>query len=246
MLDPRFFLIRSFGLASLVVTVAFGVMFGQFFLIAQYFQLVLGQSALESGLRTLPFAVTMVAIAPRAPRLAARFGPRNILVTGLLIQAVGLVVLSRAGVDSSYSMVVPGIVFLAGGMGMIMPTLTAVIVSSLPQEKAGVASAVNDTTREVGGAMGIAIMGSLMATGYRQTVEPVASVLPEGARELASDSIGAALAIANQQGGEGGRQLAETARQGFIDGMSTAMLAAAATALIIAALIRTLYPDKSE
>lgn len=246
MLDPRVFLIRRFGLASLVVTVAFAAMFGQFFLVAQYFQLVLGQSALESGLRTLPFALTMVAVSPRAPELSARFGARNVLVGGLVVQATGLFVLSRAGVDTPYPLVLAGIVLLAAGMGSIMPALTETIVSSLPPDKAGVASAVNDTTREIGGAIGIAVMGSLMATGYRNTVAPFVEPMPEELAEAASDSIGAALGIAQQQGGEQGQQLVAVAREGFVDGFSTAMLVACLVGLVVAGIIATFYPSGSE
>lgn len=243
MLDPRVFLIRRFGLASLVVTVAFAAMFGQFFLVAQYFQLVLGQSALESGLRTLPFAVTMVIVSPRAPELSAKFGARNVLVGGLLVQAAGLFVLSRAGVDTPYVVLLLGIVLLAGGMGTIMPALTETIVSSLPLDKAGVASAVNDTTREIGGAIGIAVMGSILATGYRNTVAPVVESLPEELAEAASDSIGAALGIAGQQGGDQGQQLVQVAREGFVNGFSNAMLVAAVVGVAVAGLIAGFYPS---
>lgn len=245
MLDPRVFLIRRFGLASLVVTVAFAAMFGQFFLVAQYFQLVMGQSALESGVRSLPFAVTMVMISPRAPVFSAKFGVRNVLVVGLLVQAGGLFVLSLANVDTSYLLIVVGLVLLAAGMGSIMPALTETIVSSLPADKAGVASAVNDTTREIGGAIGIAVMGSLVATAYRSTVSPFVEPMPEEVAEAASDSIGAALGIAAQQGGEQGQQLVAIAREGFVEGLSNAMMVACVVGVLVAGLIAALYPAES-
>lgn len=242
MLDPRVFLIRRFGLASLVITVAFAVMFGQFFVVAQYFQLVLGYSALEAGVRSLPMAAVMVFVAPRAPELAARFGLRNVLVGGVAIQAVGMFVMSRSGVDTSYAVILAGLILLAIGMGSIMPSLTETIVSSLPQDKAGVASAVNDTTREVGGAIGIAVMGSLLATGYRDTVSPITDKLPDPAREAASDSIGAALAIAEQTGGTQGQQLADVARQGFVNGFSNALMIAAVVGMGVAIILAAFYP----
>ena len=161
MLDPRFFAIPRFGFGSLTITVAFLVMFGMFFLITLYLQFVQGYSALGAGIRTLPFAVTMIAVSPRSPDLAARFGARNVVSAGLAIQALGFVVVSFAQPDTSYALIAVGLVLMAGGMGLLMPPSTEAIVSSLPQSKAGVASAVNDTTREVGGAIGIALLGTI-------------------------------------------------------------------------------------
>ena len=167
MLDPRLFRHRPFGLSSLTITAAFAVMFGMFFIITQYFQFGQGHSALGAGVRNLPFPITMILVAPRSPLIAARLGKRGTITLGLSLQAVGFLYLSRMELDTPYVLLAIGLVMLAAGMAMLMPAASEAIVSSLPPSKAGVGSAMNDTTREVGGALGIALLGTVLTAGYR-------------------------------------------------------------------------------
>ncbi|RMH76990.1 MAG: MFS transporter, partial [Actinomyces sp.] len=196
MLDPRWFRIPSFSVGAGTITAAFAVMFGLFFVITQFFQLVEGHSALGAGLRQLPFALVMVAVAPRGPALVERFGARFVIAGGLAVQAAGFAVLTTLDAGSSYLHVLAGLVPASAGMALLMPAATEAIVSSLPAAKAGVGSAVNDTTREVGGALGIALLGTLMATGYRNGMTDATAALPPAAADAARDSIGAALGVA--------------------------------------------------
>jgi EmrB/QacA subfamily drug resistance transporter len=163
MLDPRLFALRGFSAGSLSVFVQFFAAFGVIFVLLQYLQLVLGYSPLAAGAALAPMAVMMITVAPRVPRLVERFGVRPIGPTGLALMAAGLVIISTMGVGSSYWHLLAGGLVLGLGMALAAPPATTAIVDSLPEAKQGVASAVNDAAREVGGALGIAVLGSVLA-----------------------------------------------------------------------------------
>lgn len=243
LLDPRFFLIPRFGLGSLTVTASFLAMFGMFYLFTLYLQFVLDYSPLGASVRLLPFSAIMVAVAPRSPKLTARFGAARVVTAGFLIQAVGFVLASTLGVGSSYWMVLASVAPMALGMALMMPPTTNAIVTSLPQDKAGVASAVNDTTREVGGAVGIALLGTIATIGYHDKVKGLGEGLPPQLQEMAQDSIGGAVLAASQipdQAAAG--QLLTEARAAFVDAIGPAFLLAAAVGLVLAAVIAKFYP----
>lgn len=243
MLDPRLFRHLPFGLGAFTITIAFAVMFGMFFLITQYFQFVQGHSPLQAGIRNLPFALTMIVVAPRSPQIADRLGKRGAMVIGLLIQAAGFVVLANLEAQTHYFWAALGIVLLAAGMAMLMPAGSEAIVSSLPPSKAGVGSAVNDTTREVGGALGIAIMGTLLASGYRSGVDDATANLPPELAELARDGIGGAFRIGAETNNLG---LIEAAQLAFVDGMTNAFWAASGVGVAAAAILFLRYPKKGQ
>jgi len=163
MLDPRLFRLRGFGSGSLSIFVQFFAMFGVIFVLLQFLQLVLGYSPLEAGAALAPMAVVMITVAPRVPRLVERVGVRPVGPTGLALMAIGLVVISTMDAGSSYWHLVAGGLVLGLGMALAATPATTAIVESLPDEKQGVASAVNDASREVGGALGIAVLGSVLA-----------------------------------------------------------------------------------
>ena len=242
MLDPGLFRIRRFGLGSLGIGVAFAVMFGMFFGLAQYMQFVLGYSALETALRTLPFAASMVSISPTGPKLAARFGVRIVIGGGLLITAIGLVGLATLDGSSGYVHVVASLCVASAGMALAFPAATESIVTSLPQDKAGVASAVNDTTREVGAAVGIALLGSLLTSGYRDSIGDGFDALPPQAAEAARDSMGAALHVAASAPETLQPGLLAVAQGAFADGYSLAMLVGAVMVVSASAVILRWFP----
>jgi EmrB/QacA subfamily drug resistance transporter len=245
MLDPAFFKIRRFSLSSYAVTNAFLVMFGMFYLITLYLQFVQGYSALDAAIRLLPFSVCMIIVAPRSPQLVARFGQRSVVIAGLLIQSFGFMIASQLEVDSGYALLLCGVGAMATGMALLMPPSTNSIVSSLPRSKAGVGSAVNDTTREVGGAIGIALMGSLLSIGYRSGLGDSVDQLPPEAAEAVTDNIGGALVVADSIGGDAGAALAETARNAYIDGSSVAFIVAACIGLLNAFVYGFFWPRRS-
>ena len=231
MLDLNLFRDRRFSVASGGMTLTFFAMFGTFFLVAQYFQLVLGYSPLESGLLQLPMAFVMMGLAPQVPKFVARFGAHRVVPAGLGSVAVGMAVFSQVGVDSPLWFLYCSILPLAAGMALTMTPLTTLIMSSVPLGKAGVGSAMNDTTRELGGALGVAVLGSLVTSAYVNSVSDVASGLPEQARAMVESGLGNALRVAGEIGGPAGADLADAARAAFVDGIGLAALVAAVVVL---------------
>jgi len=163
MLDPRLFRLHGFSSGSLSIFVQFFAAFGLIFVLLQFLQLVLGYSPLQAGAALAPMAIVMIAVAPRVPRLVERVGVRPVGPVGLALMAAGLVILSTMGAGSSYWHLLAGGLVLGLGMALATTPATTAIVASLPDEKQGVASAVNDAAREVGGALGIAVLGSVLA-----------------------------------------------------------------------------------
>jgi hypothetical protein len=233
MLDPRFFRIPAFSTGAATITVIFFVMFGMFFLIAQYLQFVQGHSPLEAAVRMLPSGITMIVVAPRGPALAARIGRHRSSGLGLLGAAGGFVMLAELGPDTGYVWLAAALVLMAAGSALAMPSATAAIVGSLPPAKAGVGSAVNDVTREAGGAVGIAVLGSIVSVLYRNDIADTAARLPGGARAAVEESIGSAVAIGSS---ETATATLDAARQAFTTATHTVFLLAAALMAIGALL----------
>ena len=170
MLDLRLFKDRRFSVSSGGMTLVFFAMFGTFFLVSQYLQLVLGYTALEAGLFQLPMAFVMMGLSPQVPKLVARFGVHRIVPLGLSFVATGLLLFSFMGVHTAIWWMYGPVLFLAAGMALTMTPLTTLIMSAVPISKAGMGSAMNDTTRELGGALGVAVLGSLVTSTYTSAV----------------------------------------------------------------------------
>lgn len=236
MLDPRFFRIRAFSVSALTITAGFFAMFGMFFILSQYFQFVLGYSPLLAGIAQLPSAIVMVVLSPRSPAAVARIGVRKTVFVGMVSMVAGLLVFAQVGPSTPYMVAMVALVLTATGMALTMPSTTAGLVGSLPAGKAGVGSAVNDTTREVGGALGIAVMGSVLTSVYRESLSLPAQ-LPAAAADAARRSIGAALEVAGRAPGALGDPLAQGARASFAQGASTAFYVAAAVMGLVAVFI---------
>lgn len=243
MLDPRLFKRVPFSMGSLTISAGFAVMFGMFFLITQYFQFVQGHSPLQAGIRNLPFALTMVVVSPRSPALAERLGKRGAITIGLVVQAVGFVILALHDAETAYTVTALALVLLATGMALLMPPASEAIISSLPPSKAGVGSAWNDSTREIGGALGIAVLGTILSSGYRSGVESAAAELPAEASGAVTENIGAAFRVAETAGLP---ELAATARDAFVDGMTNAFWASAVWGVVVAVIIFVRYPRKQD
>lgn len=222
MLRLSFFENPRFSAASGAIALVFFAMFGTMFMLTQYLQFVLGYSALETGIRIMPIA-TMAIAAPISARLTERFGTKIVVTSGLSVAAVGLAILATIDVTSGYGRVAVAISVMGVGMGAAMAPATDSIMGSLPLAKAGVGSAMNDTTRQVGGALGVAILGSILAASYGSALEPqLANVpLPPEVAAAASDSIGAALGVAASIG-DAAAPLVDAAKAAFIDGMNVA------------------------
>ena len=251
MLDPRLFRLRGFGMGSLSITLAFFCMFGTFFLLSQYLQFVHGYSALGTAFRTLPSAVVMILVSPRSPKIVAVIGVRNCVRIGFALIALGFLGLSTLGVDSPYWHLAIFLCLMSGGMATLMAPASGMIVSSLPLSKSGVGSAVNDVTREVGGAIGIAIMGSVLASGFSSNMSDKIKGLPVPpvARDAIEDSIGKAFgfadAAARQIGPSRVQFIHDAARDSFVDGARLAYYVAAAVAVLAGLVAGNRIPDQT-
>jgi EmrB/QacA subfamily drug resistance transporter len=242
MLRLEFFENPRFSAASVAITFVFFAMFGTVFLLTQYLQFVLGFSPLQAGFRVMPVA-TMIVAAPISARLTERFGTKIVVATGLTIVAVAMTLLATVTVDSGYGRVALALVFLGIGMGTAMAPATDSIMGSLPLAKAGVGSAMNDTTRQVGGALGVAILGSVLASAYASSMTVPVSGLPIEAAAVAGDSIGGAVAVASQIG-EAAAPLLAAAGEAFIEGMQTAVWVAVGVALLGAVITWIFLPAR--
>jgi predicted MFS family arabinose efflux permease len=232
MLNVRFFRNPRFTAASLSVTLVFFAIAGVMFFLTQHLQFMLGYTPLQAGLRIMPIALSAAAGAPVGATMANRYGSRITVFLGLLITASAFVVMATISESSGFGLVAVAMVLGGFGSGVAMTPATDSIMGSLPKEKAGVGSAVNDTTREVGGALGVAVLGSLLSSVFASGMADAVRGLPAQAAEIARDGIGGALAVAQQVGGAPGRAIAGVARTAFIDGAGTTMLVAAAVAVL--------------
>jgi Na+/melibiose symporter-like transporter len=230
MLDVRFFENARFTAASLGIMFVFFAMFGATFLLTQYFQFVLGYTPFETGIRFLPIALCMMILSPLSARFVQRIGTKLVVTTGLLMVTAGLASWASLSATSAYW---PDIVWrqalMASGMALTMAPATESIMGSLPLGKAGVGSAVNDTTRQVGGALGVAVIGSVLASIYGSQVGDFLQGKPvsTGNALQYKQSLGLALTAGKQV-----RGLSTTAINGFMDGMHAGVLVAAGVAFV--------------
>ena len=224
MLDIRLFRNPRFSAASLSVTLVMFSLMGVLFFLTQYLQGVLGLTALETGVRFVPLAIGVIVSAPISAALTGRFGAKVATAFGLFVTAGSLALLATVTVGSG-DLLIGSVLAIAGfGLGVAMTPATDAIMGALPKEQAGVGSAVNDTTREIGGAIGVAVLGSVFSAVYSSRMTEVANVLPAEIGSVVRDSIGGALAVAGQVGGTSGEAIAAAARSAFVDGMATASL----------------------
>ena len=240
MLDVRFFKNPRFSAANLAIALAFFAMVGSMFMITQFMQFVLGFSPLEAGIRSIPLASMLILVAPQSNRFVERFGTKLVVAGGLAIVATGLAVASTATPALGYGRILPAQLLLGIGLALAMAPATESVMGSLPREKAGVGSAMNDTTRQVGGALGVAIVGSVFSSQYAPAISAKLGGfgLPAVAIDASRDSIGGALTVAARMGGDpnvidtdAGRALANAAREAFALSMGRGLLVAAGMAL---------------
>ena len=241
MLDLTFLRSARFSAAAGSVTLVFFALFGSIFFLTQYLQSVLGYTPLQAGVRVIPVA-TLVLGAPLAVGLAARFGDKVVVTLGLTIVAGALLVLSTTSAGDGYGHVVVVLTLMGLGMGLTMTPATDAVMGSLPAAKAGVGSALNDTTRQVGGALGVAVLGSVLSSAYvdRLTSSGVGKRIPE-----VGDGIAAAERIAQQLPPGMARALAAEAHSAFIHGMDVTSLVAAAAALAGAVVALVWLPGRA-
>ena len=234
MLDLRFFRNPRFTAATTAITLVFFAMFGSYFLFTQYLQFVHGYNPLQAGIRMVPWALAYMLSATQSAKLVERFGQRLVVSSGLVLAGAGLaIVAATSSLDASYGWFALGIVVQALGMGITTAPSTGAIMRSLPLHKAGVGSAVNDTTRELGGALGVAVLGSLVASHFRSSIGDAVSGLPA----KATHSLAEALQHASIVGGATGGVIATAARDSFVDAFSSTLWVAMGVVVVASALV---------
>ncbi len=221
LLDPRFFRHRGFSTGTVSILLQFFAMFGFFFVSLQFLQLVLGYSTLAAAVAMLPMTVVMIPLSAFAGTLAERYGHRVIGGSGLAVSALGFVLFATLGPDSGYLQFLVASLVLGVGAPLAMTPATTAIVASLPREKQGVASAVNDTARELGAAFGVAVLGSAFNVAYRGSIDSHLSGLPAGVADQAREAPALALRVATRL--DDGGSLTTAAKDAFTSGMRAAV-----------------------
>jgi EmrB/QacA subfamily drug resistance transporter len=236
LLDVRLFKMRPLGAGSVVILCQFVVTFGYIYLVIQYLQFLQGYSPLSAGLALFPMAITLMAIAPIGPALANRVGLRLTSVLGMVLLGVSMLLTGWAAQDGSYLHLAFGMVVLGLAIGISTSPATTAIVDSVGEKKRGVASALNDSVRELGSALGIAVAGSVLAAGYSSGLSSLARLMPPKIAHLATSSIAAALEIA-ERAGPRAAPLATAARRAYLHGMHSGLVVLALICFAAAAVL---------
>jgi MFS transporter, DHA2 family, multidrug resistance protein len=237
MIDVGLFRLGSFNAALATNFLAIFVAVGYFLYVAQYLQLVVGLSPLEAGLWSLPSAVGFIVGSQFAPRVLHNVRPAHVVAGGLALAAVGLGILTQVGIEGGLLPLVIGSVVISLGMAPVFGLTTEMIVGSAPPEQAGAASGISETAAELGGALGIAIMGSVGVAVYRgQLADRLPAQIPPEVAEAARDTLGSAVAVAAQLPDRLGMAVLTAAREGFVAGMQLTSAVAAALGVALAVL----------
>jgi EmrB/QacA subfamily drug resistance transporter len=231
MLDMRYFSNRAFSTGTGGMILVFLGMYGTMFLVIQYLQLILGYSALETSVRILPMAPIMMIVAPLTPRLSARFGANRTVAGGMLLIATGFALLAGLTPHSSYFYVLLSFVPFISGIALTMSPMTSAIMSAVPARRAGAGSAMNDATRELGAALGVAVLGSIAASRYTASMHDALGRIPAASRPAARSSLAGALQVSASLRGAGGTAFARAAQFAFIDGIRLAAVVGVVLAL---------------
>jgi predicted MFS family arabinose efflux permease len=235
LLDPRLFSHRGFATGSASLFLQFFAMFGFFFVSLQFLQLVLGYSTFEAALALLPMSIAILPIAAVAGTLSERYGHRLVGGAGLAVSAVGFGLFATLGTGSGALAFIAITIVIGVGAALAMTPATNAIVASLPRAKQGVASAVNDTARELGAAFGVAVLGSAFNTGYRNSIDSHLAGLPGDVARQAREAPAIAVQLASKL--PGGDALATAAREAFTTGMRYAVLVGMALLLVGTAFV---------
>ncbi|WP_277396055.1 MFS transporter [Mycobacterium camsae] len=228
MLDPRLFTDGGFSSGTAALVIQFLGTFGFFFVGLQYIQLMLGYAPLKSSLAMLPMAAVVLPVSGIAPKLGQRFGNRIVIAAGLACMVAGFCLLARLDTASTYTDLLIGMLVFSGGLALSATPATNIIVDSLPPDKQGVASAMNDVTRELGAALGIAILGSLFSAGYRNHLK-LPTAVPQHAADAIHESPAAGMHVAaDPQLGALGSSVTDAVREAFVTGLAHAFTAGAA------------------
>ena len=246
MLDVRVFRNLRFSAASVSIAFMFFALMGVVYFLTTYVQTVLGYGTLDTGVKMLPIAGGLIVASRLSVVVAGRLGTKIAVAGGLGIVAVSLAQFATFGVDTAYGPIAVALTTLGLGIGLAMSPATEAIMGALPRAKAGVGSAMNDVVREVGGTLGIAVLGSVLTSSYGSAMDDDVAGLPGSAASAATDSVGAAHEIAAHVGGTAGERLLAASNDAFVHGMATTATLAAVAAVVGAVIALALLPARTQ
>ncbi len=247
LVELSFFRARRFSVAMGGLGLAVFALSGTMFLLTQYLQFSLGYSAFATGLRITPIALVLIVVASVSTTLARYAGTKIVVVAAMVLIALGLQLLSTVTIHTTYVDALPAFFLLGIGSGLAIAPCTDSVMGSVPVELAGVGSATNSTALQIGSALGVAVIGSLLNTRYQSRIDLALAghVVPSQVATLIRSSLGEALAVAQRAGGTSGAQLALVARQSFIAGLDFAVDVAAAIVGVAALVVAALLPSRA-
>jgi hypothetical protein len=246
MLPLRFFASRRYSVAISALSLVLFALLGMFFLMTQYLQFDLGYSPLEAGVRIIPVAAALLVVAPLSVWVARAVGTKYVVATGLVLVAIAFAMLSRTTVEGTYQDSLAPLIMAGVGVALALAPCTESVMGSLPKSQAGVGSATSDTAMQVGGALGVGVLGTVLNLRYQHLMVPAVARahVPISVQKLIDGSLGAALAVARRAPSKLGTQLATLARRSFVSGMDEALLIATAVVGVAALVIMLSLPNR--
>ncbi len=246
MLPLRFFRNRRYSAAIASLGLVLFALLGMFFLMTQYLQFCLGFDPFKTGLAIGPIALVLLIVAPLSVFAVRRLGTKVVVSAGLLLIALGLGLLSGTTVHDTYRQALPWFLLMGAGVGLALAPSTDSIMGSLPKEEAGVGSATSDTSMQLGGALGVAVLGTALFIRYRNFMTPLLAHqhLPTNINQLILGSLGGALAVAQHAPGRTGELLADAARRGFVSGMDLALIIASVIVGVAGLVVLVALPNR--
>jgi EmrB/QacA subfamily drug resistance transporter len=243
--DLRLLAVPGFAASIVAVLLTSFGLFGSMFFLSQYLQGVLGFGTIETGFSITPVAVALAIFSPLGMVVTRRAGMRTVVAAGMTAVAAGLLVLRGANVSTGYGPVAISLALVGGGMGFASSPVAVLMIKTLPRAQSGVASAINNAARELGGALGVAVLGSISAPVYAAGVRPAAALLPGEAGQAVHDSLAGAGVVAGYLPGPQGAALLDLARSAFIDGLALAVTVGAVVAIAGAAVAFAFLPGRA-
>ncbi len=248
MLQLQLFGSRRFSTAIVSMSLVILALMGALFMLTQYLQFSLGYSALQTGLRIGPIAAVILVVAPCSSLLVRRLGTKLVVGAGMAVVVAGMLMVARTSVQGTYMGDFPGFMLIGFGMGLAFAPATESVMGSLPLGEAGVGSATNSAGIQVGGALGVGLLGSLLNTRYQDQLVPLLAhqPMPAAVHHLIVGSLGGALGVAGTVGGRLGSELAGAAREAFVSGLDLALVVGALVVGAGALLALALLPSRSD
>jgi MFS transporter, DHA2 family, integral membrane protein len=242
MLDMGYFRNPAFSTGTGGMILVFLALYGVMFLVSQYFQLILGFSAFGAALRLLPLAPLMIIVSPLTPRIVNRVGSNRTVAVGMALMGLAFLLITRFAVDTSYAYVLVCMIPLGCGFALTMSPMTSAIMSAVPPRRAGSGSAMNDATRELGAALGVAVLGSVAASRYSSHIGPALRPLSPADQADARSSLTGALEAGARLSGRAGAALVDAAQRAFVSGIQVAAITGAVLAAVAAVLVYRFLP----